>query len=137
MKPLCIILSLMLGYTLNVMQPINNIYKIIDKANKFQELNKKEMYILLSSYKTDENNVELSQYRAFGISSIAQDHKNSITLLCILENNPCLFSEDFYENLCYDMTFSEEIEKVIDNLKRIHGYRDIKTKILSKLELLR
>lgn len=133
MKPLCIILSLLIGYTFNSMQPLNNIYKIIDKANKCQILTENEMYILLNSYKTDVNNVELSQYRAYGISSIAQNRKNSKTLLHILKNNPHFFNE----KICWDMAFSEEIEQVIDNLKGIRGYRDIRFKILNKLQLLR
>ena len=84
------------------------------------------MYILLDSYNYNENNVELSEYRAFGIASIAQNRRNSKMLLRILNNYPNFYNE----HLCYDMMSTEEIEYVINNLKQICGFKDVKSKIL-------
>lgn len=108
---------------------LNEIYHIINKANVSQKISEDEMIILLRSYNEHENNVELSQYRAYGIASIIMNHNNCTTLLRVLETNPRLYRED----ICDDMMFTEEdVDTVISKIKEVSGFDDIKVKILEK-----
>ena len=115
---------------LTALYSLQEIYSIINKANISQTISEDEMIILLKSYNEHENNIELSQYRAFGIASIIMNHNNCTTLLRVLETNPCLYRED----ICDDMMFTEEdIDTVISKIKEVPGFNDIKIKILEKL----
>ena len=109
-----------------------HIYNILDKANKQKTLSNGEIYMLLDSYNYEQNNVELSEYRAFGITSIVLNHKNCRKLLKQLKNN-----QDFItEFLCIDMLFVKKKEKedIINNINQVSGFKDIKSKIFLLLD---
>lgn len=115
-------------------EKLEGLYEILNKVEHNQILKKKEIVLLLESYKDSclRNNAEFSEWRSEAIFEIINHSSNLQKLISILKNKA-----DLLPYLLEDLSFpvhEQNYYKCIENIRNVKGDDNIKDYMINILK---